>query len=147
VAEQEEVKQASCERARPVQELDMDNDHPRLREFARAMRKEPAPAEKALRRLLRNQRLSGFKFRRQHPFGPYILDNYCVRAKLVVELDGDSHATPEGQESDRERDAYLAANGILVLRFWNGEVHENEEGVLDTIARTCAERIALPPKG
>lgn len=128
-------------------ELDMDNDNPRLREFARAMRKEPTPAEKALWRLLRNRRLSGFKFRRQHPFGPYILDNYCVRAKLVVELDGDSHATPDGQAGDRERDAYLAANGILVLRFWNGDVHDNAEGVLDTIARTCAERIAQLSKG
>lgn len=122
-------------------ELVMENDNPNIRHFARAMRKEPTPTEKALWRLLRNRRLVGFKFRRQHPFGPYILDNYCARVKVVVELDGDSHATPEGQESDRERDAYLTANGILVLRFWNGAVHEEKEAVIERIASECAERV------
>lgn len=118
----------------------MDNDNPNLRRFARQMRKEPTPAERALWKLLRNRRLAGFKFRRQVPFGPYILDNYCARAKLVVEADGDTHATPEGQESDRERDAFLATYGILVLRFWNGTIHHERETVLDCIADACAER-------
>jgi very-short-patch-repair endonuclease len=118
----------------------MENDNPNLRRFAREMRKEPTPAEAALWYLLRDRRLVGFKFRRQHPFGPYILDGYCPRARLVVEADGGTHATPEGQDSDRERDAYLAANGILVLRFWNNEIAKEQEAVLERIAAVCAER-------
>jgi adenine-specific DNA-methyltransferase len=104
------------------------------------MRKEPTPAEEALWRLLRDRRLVGFKFRRQHPFGPHILDMYCPRAKLVVEADGGTHATPEGQDADRERDAYLTANGILVLRFWNNEITHEQDAVLERIATVCAER-------
>ena len=76
----------------------MENDNPNLRHFAREMRKEPTPAERALWKVLRNRRLAGFKFRRQVTFGPYILDNYCARAKLVVETDGDTHATPDTAE-------------------------------------------------
>ena len=124
----------------------MTNDNPNLRRFARGMRKEPTPAEQALWKLLRNRRLAGFKFRRQHPFGRYILDGYCPRAKLVVEADGDTHATPEGQESDRARDEYLAANGILVLRFWNVELAEEEEAILERIATVCGERTGRKPK-
>jgi very-short-patch-repair endonuclease len=118
----------------------MKNDNPKLRHFVRPMRKEPTPAETAMWKLLRNRRLAGFKFRRQQPFGPYILDNYCARARLVVELDGDSHATEEGQKNDSERDAYLAANGLLVLRFWNVEVHNDKDMVLDRIVNACVER-------
>jgi very-short-patch-repair endonuclease len=118
----------------------MENDNTNLRHFARAMRKTPTPAEKTLWKVLRNRRLAGFKFRRQAPFGPYILDNYCAEAKLVVEADGDTHATAEGQKSDRKRDAYLAANGILVLRFWNSEITNEKDAVLDSIVRVCAER-------
>ena len=120
----------------------MRNDNPNLRHFARDMRREPTPAEQALWRLLRNRRLAGFKFRRQHPFGPYILDGFCARAKLVVEADGDTHTTPDGQTRDRERDTYLAANGILVLRFWNNEIADEQEAVIERIAEVCAERAA-----
>jgi very-short-patch-repair endonuclease len=60
---------------------------------------------------------------------------------LVVEVDGNSHATPEGRAGDRERDAYLAANGILVLRFWNTEVTHEEDNVAERVAAVCAERV------
>jgi very-short-patch-repair endonuclease len=120
----------------------MENDNPNLRRFAREMRKEPTPAEKALWKVLRNRRLAGFKFRRQVPFGPYILDNYCAKAKLVVEADGDTHATQEGLENDRKRDTYLAANGVLVLRFWNSVIVHETDAVLDTIVRACVEHTA-----
>jgi adenine-specific DNA-methyltransferase len=119
----------------------MQNDNPNLRGYARQMRKEPTTAEQVLWRLLRNRRLAGFKFRRQHPFGPYILDGFCVRAKLVVEVDGSPHSTQEGHARDSERDAYLAASGILVLRFWNSEIVNEREAVLERIANVCAERI------
>jgi len=66
---------------------------------------------------------------------------------VAVELDGDSHATPEGQSNDRERDNYLTTNGILVLRFWNGTIHHEKEAVLDRIAKVCEERAELLERG
>ena len=120
----------------------MRNDNPNLRHLARAMRRGPTPAEEALWRLFRDRRLAGFKFRRQHPFGPYILDGYCPRARLVVEADGDTHGTPGGRAADHDRDAYLAANGILVLRFWNTEISDDPDAVIERIAAACAERCA-----
>lgn len=122
----------------------MTDDNPRLRRFARRMRREPTPAEEALWRLLRHRRLAGFKFRRQHTYGPYILDFYCPRARLVVELDGDTHATPEGLQADAERSAYLEARGLVILRFWNTEVADDQEAVL---TRIVEERIARTGEG
>src|ERR1700677_613096 len=100
------------------------------RSRARTMRGMPTDAELRLWRLLRDRRLNGVKFRRQVPLGPYIVDFLCVKAKLIVEADGSQHA-----ESLRDtiRDAYLASQGWKVLRFWNNEVAENREGVLETI--------------
>ena len=96
--------------------------------FARKLRRDMTNAEKKLWSLLRNNGL-GAKFRRQVPYGPYILDFYCVKARLVVELDGSQHYTPEGRKKDAERDAYLRNDGLEVLRFLNSEVFSNEEGV------------------
>jgi very-short-patch-repair endonuclease len=96
--------------------------------FARKLRRDMTDAERKLWSLLRNNRL-GVKFRRQVPYGPYILDFYCVKAHLVVELDGSQHYTPEGKRQDAERDAYLRSDGLEVLRFLNDEVFTNEEGV------------------
>src|ERR1700735_4382952 len=100
------------------------------RSRARTMRAAPTDAELRLRRLMRDRRLSGFEFRRQVPVGPYIVDFLWVGAKLIVEADGSQHA-----ESPRDnfRDAYLANQGWKVLRFWNNEVLQNREGVLETI--------------
>jgi adenine-specific DNA-methyltransferase len=100
------------------------------RSRARAMRGAPTNAELRLWRLLRDRRLNGFKFRRQVPLGPYIVDFLCVSARLIVEADGSQHA-----ESRRDiiRDSYLASQGWKVLRFWNVEVLRNREGVLETI--------------
>ena len=114
----------------------------RLRNFARQMRKVPTSAEQHLWRIVRNRRLAAFKFRRQHPLGPYILDCYCPAARLVVELDGDSHATDEGRQQDAERTAYLARRGLKVLRFWNIDLTENEDGVVTRIPDECVQRTA-----
>src|SRR6478672_11151122 len=116
---------------------------PRLLEFARRMRREPTPAEEAMWRLLRNRRLAGFKFRRQHPLGLYIADFYAPSAALVLELDGDTHATPEGIEHDRVRHAYLESLGLAVVRFWNSELKDNPDGVLDRICELCRQRQGL----
>lgn len=83
--------------------------------------------------------MAGFKFRRQHWFGSYITDFYCPSAKLVIELDGDSHAENGAAEADNERQAYLESLGLTVLRFWNAEVYENEDGVMTAIWQACVE--------
>ncbi len=100
------------------------------RSRARAMRGAPTEAEQRLWRLLRDRRLSGLKFRRQVPIGPYVVDFLCVGARLIVEADGSQHAE---NRRDAARDAYLANEGWTVLRFWNHEVLQNRNGVLDTI--------------
>ena len=102
---------------------------------ARALRAAMTDAEQALWRALRQKQLDGTRFRRQQPLGPYVADFYCAAAKLIVEVDGGQHA----DGADAARDAWLAARGYRVLRFWNPDVRDNLEGVLETI------RTALTP--
>ena len=100
------------------------------RNRARAMRGASTEAEQRLWRLLRDRRLSGLKFRRQVPIGPYVVDFLCVGARLIVEADGSQHAE---NRRDAARDAYFASEGWTVLRFRNHEVLQNRASVLDTI--------------
>ncbi|HEY5204039.1 MAG TPA: DUF559 domain-containing protein [Roseiarcus sp.] len=113
------------------------------RSRARTMRGAPTDTELRLWRLLRDRRLSGFKFRRQVPVGPYIVNFLCVGAKLIVEADGSQHAE---SPRDQARDAYLESQGWKVLRFWNNEVSQNREGVLETIF-AHANRPSSGPSG
>jgi very-short-patch-repair endonuclease len=89
---------------------------------------------------LRDRRLDGFKFRRQVAIGSYIADFCCESAHLIVELDGGQHA--ERSAEDAKRTATLEAQGYLVLRFWNNDVLENMDGVLQTILETLR---TVPP--
>ncbi|MCS6937071.1 MAG: DUF559 domain-containing protein [Candidatus Bipolaricaulota bacterium] len=109
--------------------------HPRLLRSARQLRRSLTPAEAKLWRRLRCRR-SSFKFRRQHPLGPFIVDFYCPSAKIVIEIDGDSHALQE--RYDRERTDWLNARGYRVLRFDNRDVLQNIDGVLTQILEACA---------
>ena len=93
--------------------------------------------EQRLWYLLRSWRFAGHKFRRQHPLGSYIVDFACCRARLAVELDGGQHMDNEAY--DRRRTAWLNQRGWRVLRFWNNELRENEEGVLGEILRALKE--------
>ncbi|HUR54172.1 MAG TPA: endonuclease domain-containing protein [Gemmataceae bacterium] len=113
---------------------------PRLLEFARQMRWEPTPTEELVWRALRNRQLSGVKFRRQRPLGRYILDIYAASCALVIELDGDSHATDEGREHDRVRHEYLQELGLKVIRFWNAEVHDDLDAVVEAIFLECVRQ-------
>ncbi|WP_063934706.1 endonuclease domain-containing protein, partial [Archangium violaceum] len=101
--------------------------------LCRRLRADTTDAESLLWRLLRARRLVGVKFRRQHQFGPYILDFYSHEAKLVLELDGDGHARPEQRARDAERTAFLETHGLTVLRFSNREVLQETEAVLTRI--------------
>ena len=93
-------------------------------------------------KLLRDRRFAGYKFRRQHPVSPYVLDFYCHSALLAIELDGFGHGHPEKQATDRERDRILAEMGIKTIRFWNRQLRENERAIRDTILRELSERKA-----
>ena len=90
-------------------------------------------AERRLWVRLRNCQLGGFRFRRQHTIGPYVADFACVKAMLVIECDGEQHGYDDIRAHDERRDAFLRSEGWDVLRFWNSEIHNNMDGVLETI--------------
>ncbi|HKB61063.1 MAG TPA: DUF3418 domain-containing protein [Gallionellaceae bacterium] len=105
----------------------------RLLNHARTLRKNATDAETLMWQLLRRNQLMGFGFRRQHPVGSHILDFYCHEARLAVELHGGPHNEEAQRGQDAQRTAYLRKLGITVLRFWNNEVIQNPEGVLQQI--------------
>ena len=110
--------------------------------FARKLREDLTEPERFLWSILRNRRLAGAKFRRQHPIDPYVLDFYCNDARLAVELDGGQHNSEEGRTNDERRSLFLKRSGIKVLRFWNHEVFEDTEGVLDAIAWALSDAMS-----
>ena len=103
---------------------------------ARALRRRMTDAERLLWRHLRNRELGGWKFRRQYPVGPFIVDFICVEKNVVIEVDGGQHA--ENEALDLKRSAYLNKMGYRVLRFWNNEVLQETEAVLEAIFATLA---------
>ena len=108
-----------------------------IRAWARELRGRMTDAEALLWKLLRDRRLAGAKFRRQHPVGRYILDYYCVEKKLAIELDGGQHS--EANDYDEQRDDWLRAQGISVLRFWNNQMLMETEEVMEVIYQTIVE--------
>ncbi|WP_312224886.1 endonuclease domain-containing protein [Stutzerimonas nitrititolerans] len=117
---------------------------PAQREFAKRLRNNLTDCERLLWRRLRNRQLSGCKFRRQHPFPPYVLDFYCAELRLVVELDGGQHYGDIGLEKDRLRTDDLERQGLEVLRFSNLDVMQNLEGVLAEIVCWIEARTPHP---
>ena len=105
------------------------------RQRAKELRREMTPAEAKLWQRLRADRLGGFHFRRQQVIGPYIVDFYCHKTALVVEVDGDIHLRQVEYDQQRERD--LQALGLRVIRFSNLDVLQNLETVLEEILRLC----------
>jgi len=109
---------------------------------ARQMRSEPTDAERKLWEGLRRGSFD-VKFKRQHPVGGYIVDFYCPQRKLIIELDGGQHM--ESAEYDERRTVVLAKDGFRVLRFWNNDVLENIDGVLDIIMQALQRAPSPPP--
>jgi very-short-patch-repair endonuclease len=107
-----------------------------LSRLARELREKQTSAEALLWQLLRNRQLLGFKFRRQHQFGDYVTDFYCGDARLVIECDGAAHEPNEQWHHDQQRNAYMIAQGIRVLRFPNERILKDPESVLKEIARS-----------
>ena len=108
------------------------------------MRQQPTDAEACLWARLRNRQIDGWKFRRQVPFGGYVLDFYCAQAKLAIEVDGGQHAD-ECKDHDDRRTAYLRSESVSVLRFWNHVVLNNIDGVLEMIYVSLGQQPALSP--
>jgi primosomal protein N' (replication factor Y) len=106
--------------------------------FARHLRRAQTDAEGKLWLHLRNRRLYGVKFRRQHPIGKYIADFCSVESELIIELDGGQHM--ERTKEDGQRSRFFEHKGFRVLRFWNNEVLLNTEAVVEQIARFIGDR-------
>src|SRR6266700_4027143 len=96
--------------------------------LARKLRLTPTDAEIRLWSRLRRKQLEGFRFRRQHPLGPYVVDFFCPETKLVVEVDGGQHA-----DDGATRTHWIEGQGYRVIRFWNNDVLANTDGVLHAI--------------
>ena len=111
----------------------------RLSPLARQLRQQSTDAESSLWQCLRNRKVLGFKFRRQHQFGEYVVDFYCSEAKLVVECDGEIHLRNESWHHYRVRDAYMHSQGLTVLRFTNEQVFQKTSVVLSTIVKQPQE--------
>jgi very-short-patch-repair endonuclease len=111
---------------------------PKRIRLARVLRQRNVPAEALLWKALRNRVLGGFKFRRQHPIGSYIVDFACVECAIVVELDGTTHLHPP--RTDVKRTTCLEAEGWQVLRFWNIQVFEDLEAVKEAIYQARVQR-------
>ena len=107
----------------------------KLIEVAREMRSHPTNAERFLWKLLSGKKLDGFKFRRQHIMQTFIVDFYCPRARLIVEVDGEIHR--QNRDYDQERDRMLREQGYRVIRFHNKQVVDEPFLVLNVIREMC----------
>ena len=127
-----------------------------LLDNAKTLRRNLTDTEQKLWYHLRAHRFMGRKFKRQKPIGRYVVDFVCLEEKLIIELDGGQHA--ESAEYDQERDSWLRSQGYTVLRFWNNEMMNEMEGVLEKIrlallhetlspSRLRPPRYALPTSG
>jgi very-short-patch-repair endonuclease len=117
----------------------------RQRGRAKQLRSTMTRAEALLWRYLKAHRVDGLSFRRQFPVQDYIADFVCLSARLVVELDGESHDFVERQAADRARDAFFASQGFETLRFTNEQVTSQIEGVVETIREAAVARVRCLP--
>ena len=111
------------------------NNLPEMKPFRRKLRKQMTTAEVALWLMIRNRQLNGERFLRQFSIGHYIVDFYCNKFKLAIELDGEGHFTDEGEQYDVLRTEYLNSVDVQVLRFENFEVLQYPMRTLDEIRK------------
>jgi ring-1,2-phenylacetyl-CoA epoxidase subunit PaaD len=115
-------------------------------EHARHLRRNRTAAERQLWWQLRQLKHAGYKFRQQAPVDHYIVDFACLPQRLIVEVDGGTHSTEEELRRDGKREQYLRNQGFRILRFWNSDVRENLEGVMDTIVGALGPPPPTPPR-
>jgi very-short-patch-repair endonuclease len=112
------------------------------KQAARRLRKQPTDSETKLWSRLRRRQVGNIRFRRQSPIGPYVVDFVCAEIRLIVEVDGGQHSWREAQ--DARRTEWLESQGYRLIRFWDNEVNENIEGVLEKIVLVATE--TPPPR-
>ncbi|SHF88630.1 5-methyltetrahydrofolate--homocysteine methyltransferase [Flavobacterium micromati] len=134
------VKKQSWETASPIL-------YDVLKENAKEMRNKPTEAEKMLWNVLSNKGIEGFKFRRQHIIGDYIVDFLCLEKRLIIELDGSIHSLPEQIEHDKERTIWLESKGFKVFRYTNKEVLNNLFETIQSIGKQLSTNMIVPPSG
>ncbi len=110
-------------------------------ERARSLRRKMTPPERRLWNVLKS-RPEGFKFRRQHPLGPYVCDFFCHEAAIAIEVDGMAHELGTNPDRDLRRDAWATEQGVQTLRVRATEVRDNLEGVVTLIVEECRRRSA-----
>ena len=111
-----------------------------LKSHSRILRKTMTDAEQLLWQKLRRKQIGGLQFNRQKPLLNYIVDFYCAKAKLVIELDGSQHFEEEHLQKDKERDMALEKLGLIVLRFDNRQVLLETESIMEEIYRVVEQR-------
>ncbi len=109
-----------------------------LTHLARDLRKNQTDTEQILWLQLRNRRFLNYKFRRQFPIESYIVDFICLELKLIIELDGSQHSNQI--DKDTERTLFLNQRGFKVVRFWNNDLYNNLEGILECISLAIEEQ-------
>ena len=114
------------------------------RSRAKTLRTATTDAERALWFLLRDRRIP-VRFRRQHPIGPYVVDFFCPIAGLVIELDGEQHGFEANRTHDDIRTRFLESRGYHVLRFWNHEVYQDSQRVLEYVLHIARNRLSFKP--
>ncbi len=112
-----------------------NSNQPYNKEYRRLLRHDMTPSERMLWKHISDKQLDGWRFRRQHGFGPYVLDFYCPVLKLCIEVDGEIHQRTDVVEKDKERTSFLESNGIKVIRFTNDEIENDISDVLERIRR------------
>jgi len=114
-----------------------------LKQHRRNLRNDMPDAEKKVWRLLQGKSLDGYKFRRQHGIGPYIVDFYCPKLQLAIEIDGDSHFEGDAPKKDKLRETLIPSKGIEIIRFTNIDVLQNIDAVAEEIF-SIARRLTSP---
>ncbi len=115
-------------------------------QFAQQLRRQQTECERCLWQRVRSRQLLGFKFRRQYPFPPYILDFYCPELRLAIELDGGQHYSPSAQALDQRRTKYLEQHAIKIIRFSNMQVLLQIDDVLHGIIHCIQITPAIKPQ-
>ncbi|HOK80203.1 MAG TPA: endonuclease domain-containing protein [bacterium] len=105
----------------------------KLKKFSRTLRQKMTDVERLFWSKIRMRQLNGYQFYRQRPIGEYVVDFYCPRAKLIIEIDGGQHYEDDGRRKDEMRDKFLSGIGLKILRFSDRDVIENIEGVVEHV--------------
>ena len=113
----------------------------KLKKRRKHLRNKAQDAEIILWSYLMGKQLQGYKFRRQHSIGDYIVDFYCPELRLAIELDGEQHSQKKSIEYDQQRTKYLNSQNIKVLRYWNNDIYNNLNGVIDEILSLIPPRL------